>query len=50
MVGLFFTEYCIIHEFISAYVNALYITKVLLSFFPVPLTTKIVSLLCYGII
>ena len=47
---IIFTEYCIIHEFISAYVNVLYITKVLLSFFPVPLTTNSVSLLCYGII
>ena len=28
------TEYCIIHEFISAYVNVLYITKVLSSFLP----------------
>ena len=29
---IIFTEYCIIHEFISAYVNVPYITKVLLSF------------------
>ena len=32
---IIFTHYCVIHEFISAYVNVLYITKVLLSFFPV---------------
>ena len=47
---IIFTEYCIIHEFISAYVNVLYITKVLLSFLPIPLTTKNVSLLFYGMI
>ena len=35
---IIFTEYCIRHEFISAYVNVLYITKVLLSFFPIPVT------------
>ena len=35
---IIFTEYCIRLEFAFAYVNVLYINKVLLSFLPIPLT------------